>query len=443
MKKFKIVVLLSGNGSTLQAIIDRIKANHWPIEIAAVISDRADAYGLTRATQASIPTYVLPPKTFADKQTYHLALQECIDNIGPDLIVLAGYMRILTPEFVTHFANKIINIHPSLLPKFPGMHTHQRVLEAGETEHGTSVHIVTAELDAGPLLAQARTSIDKQDTAESIEKKIKALEAQLYPEVIYKIASGKIKLIKKTYFISDLHLDQTAPAITRCFIDFLQNQGSTAEAIYILGDFFERWIGDDEKNSLTEQVAAALKKLSMNGIKLYFMCGNRDFLLGKKYAQACGMEILKDPTVLNLYGKKILLMHGDLLCTDDLAYQRFRRLAHNPLFKILFLALPLFIRRRIADKAREKSRRYTQTANLKIQDVNQTTVEHYLSTYHVDCLIHGHTHRSAIHDFRLHGKPARRIVLDAWHEHGNALCFQSSGEIDFINFNYFYQPPSI
>ncbi len=181
-----LVVLLSGNGSNLQAIIDRIAQENWPLKIAAVISDKPNAYGLIRAQQANIPTHVFPSKLYPGMCEYHQALQDCIGAYQPDLIVLAGYMRILAPEFVNHFAGKIINIHPSLLPAYKGLHTHERVLEAHEKYHGTSIHIVTADLDDGPLLAQERIEIAPDDTAETLKAKVQALEHRLYPEVIYR-----------------------------------------------------------------------------------------------------------------------------------------------------------------------------------------------------------------------------------------------------------------
>ncbi len=191
MKNFTIVVLLSGNGSNLQAIIDRIHAENWPITIAAVISNNPNAYGLVRAQTATIPTHILTPKSFVDSHCYHEALQACIDAYHPDLIVLAGYMRILTPDFVNYYANKIINIHPSLLPKYQGLHTYERALAASETQHGISIHIVTPELDSGPILAQHVIDIAPNETVASLQAKIKTLEHQFYPEAIYRFLTEK------------------------------------------------------------------------------------------------------------------------------------------------------------------------------------------------------------------------------------------------------------
>jgi phosphoribosylglycinamide formyltransferase-1 len=195
MKPLKIVVLLSGNGSTFQAILDKCQREPGVIEIAAVISNKPNPYGLVRAQQAGVKTVVLEPRSFSDLMAYHQALQTCIDSLLPnpsDLIVLAGYMRILSPEFVNHFQHRILNIHPSLLPKFPGLHTHARAIEAREKEHGSSIHIVTAELDAGPIIAQAKVTVSPEDTPESLEQKVKALEQNLYPEMLFKIARGEI-----------------------------------------------------------------------------------------------------------------------------------------------------------------------------------------------------------------------------------------------------------
>mgnify|MGYP003640628231 CR=1 FL=1 len=191
---YKVVVMLSGNGSNLQAMIDSIKEQQWDINITAVISDKPDAFGLQRAQQAGITTHAISPKSFDSKPQFNQALMDCIDSYQPDLIVLAGYMRILPSSFVNHYPNKIINIHPSLLPKYKGLDTHQRVLDAGETEHGTSIHIVTADLDDGPILAQAKLPIEAHDDASALKSKVQKLEHQLYPQTLQAIATGKIVL---------------------------------------------------------------------------------------------------------------------------------------------------------------------------------------------------------------------------------------------------------
>ncbi len=186
--RLPIVVLISGSGSNLQSIIDA----DLPIEIRAVISNRADAYGLTRAEQAGIPTAVLDHKQFPDRESYDAALQELIDSYGPKLLVLAGFMRILSDGFVRHYEGRMMNIHPSLLPKYRGLNTHARAIEAGDREAGCSVHFVTPELDAGPVIAQARVPIHDDDTPETLAARVLEQEHRIYPEAIRLFAEGKL-----------------------------------------------------------------------------------------------------------------------------------------------------------------------------------------------------------------------------------------------------------
>lgn len=186
----KIVVLISGNGSNLQAIIDYFKDSTL-VDIAAVISNEPNAYGLTRAKQANIPHFVINHRDFESRQQFDSALLQCIDKFEPSLVVLAGFMRKLTPEFVGHY-NKIVNIHPSLLPKHKGLNTHQRALEAGDKKHGISIHYVTDELDGGPIIAQYEIGISPKDTMESLKSRIQLLEHKLYPQVIETIAQKKL-----------------------------------------------------------------------------------------------------------------------------------------------------------------------------------------------------------------------------------------------------------
>lgn len=183
-----VVVLLSGSGSNLQAIMDA----DLPIDIVAVISNRACAYGLERARQQGIPTEVLPGKDFASREDYDQALQQRIDHYQPGLVVLAGFMRILTEDFVRHYEGRMLNIHPSLLPKYRGLHTHQRALDAGDSEHGCSVHFVTPELDAGPVILQAKVPVLEGDTAETLAARVLEQEHRAYPEAIRRFASGQL-----------------------------------------------------------------------------------------------------------------------------------------------------------------------------------------------------------------------------------------------------------
>ncbi|MBI6547936.1 phosphoribosylglycinamide formyltransferase [Xenorhabdus lircayensis] len=180
----KIVVLVSGNGSNLQSIIDACRQNRINGRISAVFSNNADAYGLQRAEQADISAHFINPKVYADRTSYDIALLKAIDQYQPDLVVLAGYMRILSPDFVQHYHGRLLNIHPSLLPKYPGLHTHRKAIENGDKEHGTSVHFVTEELDGGPIILQAKVPIFEEDKEEDVIRRIQTQEHNIYPLVI-------------------------------------------------------------------------------------------------------------------------------------------------------------------------------------------------------------------------------------------------------------------
>lgn len=200
---FNVVVMISGNGSNLQAIIDEVHAGRLPVNIAAVISDRHGAYGLTRAEQAQIPTHVIDFRQFAQRADFDAALMRQIDAYTPDLVVLAGFMRILTPDCVEHYKGRMINIHPSLLPHYQGLHTHRRVLEAGEHEHGASVHYVTPELDSGPVILQARIPVLATDTPESLQQRVHQVEHQIYPAAIWRIATGQVSFRHNQVYYED------------------------------------------------------------------------------------------------------------------------------------------------------------------------------------------------------------------------------------------------
>lgn len=189
-----LVVLISGNGSNLQAIIDATTHGEIPATITAVISNRADAYGLDRAQQAGIATCVLENKTHPTREDYDQALQQLVDSYQPDLLVLAGFMRILTPDFVQHYYGRMLNIHPSLLPRHRGLHTHRSALEAGDTEHGASVHFVTAELDSGPVVLQATVPIRVTDTESELAERVLEQEHRIYPMAIGWFAQGRLKV---------------------------------------------------------------------------------------------------------------------------------------------------------------------------------------------------------------------------------------------------------
>lgn len=187
----RAVVLISGSGSNLQAIID----HHLPIEIALVLSNKPDAFGLTRAQQANIPTACIAHTDFDSRLAFDHAMMECIDRIQPDLIILAGFMRILTAEFVMHYQNKLINIHPSLLPKYPGTNTHQRALDAEDKWHGASIHFVVPEVDAGPVILQGRLAVKKEDTKESLQQRIHHVEHQIYPQAVKWFAERRLNIV--------------------------------------------------------------------------------------------------------------------------------------------------------------------------------------------------------------------------------------------------------
>ncbi|MEG3109885.1 MULTISPECIES: UDP-2,3-diacylglucosamine diphosphatase [unclassified Pantoea] len=238
--------------------------------------------------------------------------------------------------------------------------------------------------------------------------------------------------MSRTLFIADLHLCQEEPAITAGFLHFLQREAPHCDALYILGDLFEAWIGDDDPNPLHQKIANALRALP---VPVYFIHGNRDFLIGRRFARDSGMTLLPEEQVLELYGHRLLIMHGDTLCTDDQGYQRFRAKVHQRWIQTLFLALPLFIRKRIATRMRADSKQANQHKSLTIMDVNQQAVEAAMQRQQVRLLIHGHTHRPAIHALTLQGKAAERAVLGAWHSEGSMIQLDASG-IQLIEFNF-------
>ncbi|WP_144822088.1 UDP-2,3-diacylglucosamine diphosphatase [Marinobacter piscensis] len=219
-----------------------------------------------------------------------------------------------------------------------------------------------------------------------------------------------------TLFISDLHLEESRPDITRAFLGFLKKEAPGAEQLYILGDFFEAWIGDDEHTPLQEQVAAALRKLSDSGTRIFLMHGNRDFLLGTDYCERAGATLLDDPTLINLYGTPTLLMHGDSLCTADVEYQKFRANMRNAKTQELILARPLSERQQMARQLREMSMATNRDKAQDIMDVTPDEVVRVMEAYNVPQLIHGHTHRPAEHNLTVHGAKAKRIVLGDWDE---------------------------
>ena len=225
-----------------------------------------------------------------------------------------------------------------------------------------------------------------------------------------------------TLFISDLHLSTERPAINTLFLDFLRTRATRAEALYILGDLFEYWIGDDVATQPEYQpLLAGLRALTQAGVPVYIMHGNRDFLVAQGFEQQTGCQLLPDPTVISLYGENTLLMHGDTLCTDDIAYLKFRLMVRNPDWVKMFLSKTIPERVAIVRDYREISKTATAAKKPEIMDVNQGAVEAVLREHDVRHLIHGHTHRPAQHRFELDGVPMRRTVLGDWYDQGSVL----------------------
>lgn len=240
----------------------------------------------------------------------------------------------------------------------------------------------------------------------------------------------------RTLFIADLHLSEQEPAITAGFLRFLQREAYQADALYILGDFFEYWIGDDDPQPLHREIASTLHDLTNSGVPCYFIHGNRDFLIGKRFAQECGMTLLPQEKRLSLYGHPILIMHGDTLCTDDVDYQRYRRKVNNPFIQKLFSWLPLRTRLNIAAKMRDRSQMTNDGKSEAIMDVNQQAVIEALERNQAEWLIHGHTHRPAIHNVDMpNGEHAKRAVLGAWHYQGSMISVTPEG-IELIEFPF-------
>ena len=231
-----------------------------------------------------------------------------------------------------------------------------------------------------------------------------------------------------TLFISDLHLSAERPAITALFLDFLRGRARSAEALYILGDLFEYWIGDDVAGQPEYQpLIAGLRELTAAGVPVYVMHGNRDFLLGTGFEQVTGCTLIPDPSEISLYGEKTLLMHGDSLCTDDVAYLKFRAMVRNPDWVKMFLAKTIAERVAIVRDYREISKAATATKKPEIMDVNPGAVESVLRQHGVRHLIHGHTHRPAQHQLLLDGQSLRRTVLGDWYDQGSVLRCDAGG----------------
>lgn len=235
--------------------------------------------------------------------------------------------------------------------------------------------------------------------------------------------------MQKTYFIADLHLSENRPHLLALFRQFMQEQAPEAEKLYILGDLFDFWIGDDEQSDLISEVQQLIRHLTEQGVPCYFQHGNRDFLIGKKFANACGLTLLPTYQVIDLYGTPTLLCHGDTLCVDDVKYQHYRQKVHQKWRQWLFLHLPLKVRLKIAEKIRAKSRQDKQLKSTEIMDVNADFVQQIFAQFHVTQMIHGHTHRQKHHEIPPH---FHRIVLGDWGE-TSSLLEVTPHSIKFVN----------
>lgn len=220
------------------------------------------------------------------------------------------------------------------------------------------------------------------------------------------------------YFVADVHLNEAQPAITAGFLRFLQQLPDNSQ-LYILGDLFDYWVGDDAATPLHHQIADALRELSLRGIKKYFIHGNRDFLVGQRYAIQCDMQILPAITLIPSAHDNLLILHGDLLCTDDQSYQRFRRYMHSHWLQKIFLWLPLYLRNKIANRLRNKSQQHNAEKSAYIMDVNPQAVIDMMNKYQTSIMIHGHTHKPAVHSVALGSQQGQRFVLGAWHDNAD------------------------
>lgn len=235
-----------------------------------------------------------------------------------------------------------------------------------------------------------------------------------------------------TYFLSDMHITEQRPDITAALLNFLAGPGAQADAIYLLGDVFDYWIGDDYITEPAQQLKQSLNKLHHSGVKLYFVAGNRDFLINRRFAKETGCKLLAAHTVIDLYGQPVLIMHGDTLCTLDVNYQNFRKKSRTWWWQLLMRNLPLTTRLNYVKKLKARSKSEKSMKSEQIMDVTQEEVEHQMRLHQVQYLIHGHTHRQAIHRFELDHKPAQRIVLGDWYQAGSVLKWTPENEPEYL-----------
>ncbi len=235
-----------------------------------------------------------------------------------------------------------------------------------------------------------------------------------------------------TLFISDLHLDESNQSTRNAFETFLQQKAPEADAVYILGDLFEAWVGDDDETPFHQQMTHQLNALASKGIPIYFMHGNRDFLIGQKFSKRSGVQLLPDPSVITLYGRRVLLTHGDRLCTLDKKHQAYRKKVGKWWIQKLFLSIPLSFRRKFANRLRERSREHNRLTPSYITDVTDEEVIEFMTRNETQLLIHGHTHRPGIHKLTVNAQPAKRVVLGAWHHAPSVLVFHSDGKYELV-----------
>jgi UDP-2,3-diacylglucosamine hydrolase len=230
-----------------------------------------------------------------------------------------------------------------------------------------------------------------------------------------------------TLFISDLHLEADRPEIGEQFLAFVAGPAREADALYILGDLFEAWVGDDDPSAYYADMKKALRELSNSGVPVYFMHGNRDFMIGKRFAEETGVTLLPDPYSVELYGEKVLLSHGDYLCTDDVEYQKVRAMTRNPEWQTMMMSKSLEERLAFARQAREQSQARSASMTEEIADVNEDAVEAAIREHGVEILLHGHTHRPAVHPFHVDERPVHRIVLGDWYDQGSMVEWDEDG----------------
>jgi UDP-2,3-diacylglucosamine hydrolase len=232
-----------------------------------------------------------------------------------------------------------------------------------------------------------------------------------------------------TLFISDLHLEAARPDIGEQFIKFLSGEARDAEALYVLGDLFESWIGDDDPNSHYATMKLAIRSLVDHGVPVFFMHGNRDFMIGEKFAEETGVSILPDPLVVDLYGEPVLLSHGDAWCTDDVQYMQIRAMTRNAEWQAMMLQKSLAERQAIAAAARAESVQHGESIDLSISDVNADAVEQAFVEHDINTILHGHTHRPNVHKLNADDRPATRIVLGDWYEQGSVVRWDADGPV--------------